>query len=95
MTNDPKRPVMIQIDMTPDGEFLASSGMPRATFGSRMLQIAITIAALAVLGAIAAFSLWLFAVLIPVAIGAGIVAYGIFRYRLWQAQRSGRFTNFR
>ena len=95
MINKSDKPVMIQIDMTPEGEFLSGAQMPQSALGNQVLRIALTVAGLAVLGAMAAFAFWILATLIPIAIGAGVIAYGIIRYRMWQAGRSGRFGNFR
>jgi hypothetical protein len=35
-------------------------------------------------------ALWLAMTLIPIAIGAGLVAYGVIRYRMWKAGVSFR-----
>ena len=68
------------IDMTPDGEF-ASSAPP---LSAQILRTAVLIAAIAGTVAVA---LWLALILIPVAVGAALVAYAAFRYRMWKLQR--------
>jgi Flp pilus assembly protein TadB len=74
-----------ELDMTPDGQFRTP---PRATWSQRVLRYAILIAVVAAGLAVAALALWFALILIPVAIGAGLVAYGLFRWRLWQARRN-------
>ena len=80
---------MVQLDMTPDGTFLSGSQIPQSGFGNKVLRVALLVAGLAVLGAMAAFAFWMLAILIPVAIGAGIIAYGMIRYRIWQIKKRG------
>ncbi len=84
--------VSIQIDMTPNGEFISPPGAP---IGNSVLKWTIVIAALAGAGVLAAIAFWLALTLIPIAIGAGLIGYGILRYRMWQAGRSGGFPPFR
>lgn len=84
----------IQIDMTPEGEFRAP---PPAPVSGRLLRAAVIVAALATLGAFAFLALWLAMILVPIAVCAGLVAYGLVRYRMWRAgvsfssQRGGGF----
>jgi len=73
------------IDMTPDGEFREPPGVPLST---RVLGIAILVAAIAGAVAVAALALYVALALIPVAIAAGVVAYLAYRYRLWRSRRS-------
>jgi hypothetical protein len=49
---------------------------------------AIVIAIIAGGLSLAAFALWLALLILPVAFGAAVVAYVVFRYRVWRAQRS-------
>lgn len=83
MQRDPlaSRPV---IDMTPDGQFRAPPPTPWAT---RILRYAIVVGVLAAGLAMAAFALWFALMLVPIAIGAALVAYAAFRWRLWKARR--------
>lgn len=71
-------------DMAPDGRFLDPPQMPLA---ARIFRTAVIVAVLAAGLAMAALALWFALILIPVAIGAALLAYGAFRWRLW---RSGR-----
>ena len=89
MINKRETPVMIQIDLTPDGEFLSGQTLPQSSFGNQVLRVALVVACLAIVGVMAAFAFWVFVTLIPIAIGAGVLAYGIIRYRMWQARRRG------
>ena len=70
--------------MTPDGRFVEP---PAASLATQLLRYALIVAVLAGGLAIAALALWFALVLIPVAIGAALVAYGAFRWRLWRLQR--------
>lgn len=72
------------IDMTPDGRFTAPEAPP---LSAQILRAAIVIAALAGTFALAALVLWFALMLIPVAIGAALIAYGAFRYRVWRLRR--------
>jgi hypothetical protein len=73
------------LEMTIDGEFVSP---PKAPISSRILMGAIVIAVLAGALSLAAFALWLALLILPVAIGAAIVAWVVFRYRIWRAQRA-------
>jgi hypothetical protein len=88
MEQQRKNTVIVELEMTPDGDFVTPPGSP---LGNKVLKIAIVLAAIAVAGVLASFAFWLALTLIPIAIGAALVAYGILRYRVWQAQRSGGF----
>lgn len=70
------------LDMNPDGSF---RDPPRAPLASRIALGAIVIAVLAGGIALAALAFWLAIILIPLAIGAGAVAYLAFRFQLWRA----------
>lgn len=72
------------LDMTPDGEFRTPPQMP---WSQRILRGAIVVAVLAAGLAVAALALWFALILIPVAVGAALVAYAAFRWRLWRAGR--------
>ena len=54
-------------------------------WSARILRYAIVVAVLAAGLAVAALMLWFALILIPVALGAGLIAYGAFRYRMWKA----------
>lgn len=74
-----------ELDMTINGEFVAP---PVAPVSSRILIWAILVAVIAGALSLAAFALWVALLILPVAFGAAVVAWGIFRYRMWRAQRS-------
>ncbi len=63
------------------GEFLRRSGAAggQPAMAVRVGVAAAAIAALSLIGAVAALLLWVVTVLLPVAIGAGLVAYAAFR----------------
>jgi hypothetical protein len=74
-----------ELDMTIEGEFVSP---PKAPVSSRILMWAIVVALIAGALSFAAFALWLALIILPVALGAAAVAYAMFRYRVWRAQRS-------
>ena len=83
------------LDMTLDGQFREPPVAPVAT---RVGRIAMLVAALAAAGAVGLLALWFALVLIPVALGAGLIAYGVLRYQQWRGQAPflrwhGRFGN--
>src|ERR1700733_8211009 len=73
-----------ELDMTINGEFVSP---PKAPISSRILMGAIVVAVLAGALSLAAFALWLALLVLPVAFGAAVVAWAMFRYRVWRAQR--------
>jgi hypothetical protein len=74
-----------ELDMTIDGQFVSP---PRVPISSRILMWAIVIAVLAGALALAALALWVALIILPVAFAAAVVAWAMFRYRVWRAQRS-------
>ena len=72
--------------MTVNGEFVSP---PAAPLTSRILMWAVVVALIAGALSFAAFALWLALIILPVALGAAAVAWGLFRYRVWRAQRAG------
>lgn len=101
MINEPKRAVVLEIDMTPDGQFAGpqagmSDGPVPVT--SRILRAAIVIGVLSIIAVLVALTLWVALALIPIAIGMGLVAYLALRFQLWRRGgpakfRSGRGSN--
>lgn len=81
----PRREIII--DINPDGTF---RDPPQAPLSARILRVAAMVAALAGVLALAAVALASLFVLIPLALGAGAVGYGAFRWRLWQQARGRR-----
>jgi hypothetical protein len=74
-----------ELDMTINGEFVTP---PRPPVGARIMVWAVLIAVIAGGLAIAAFALWFALMILPVALGAALVAWAMFRYRIWRAQRA-------
>ena len=74
-----------ELDMTLEGEFVSP---PAATISNRILMWAIIVAVMAGALCLAAFALWIALLILPVAVGAVVVAWGVFRYRLWREQKS-------
>lgn len=74
-----------ELDMTIDGEFVRPSRVP---ISSRILMWAVVIAIVAGALSLAAFALWVALLILPVAFGAAVVGWAVFRYRIWRAQRS-------
>ena len=74
-----------ELDMTVEGEFVSPRTPP---VSSRILMWAMVIAIVAGGLSLAAFALWLALLILPVAFGAAVVAYVLFRYRVWRAQHS-------
>jgi hypothetical protein len=82
-----------ELEMTINGEFVSP---PTAPITSRIFMWAIVIALLAGALSLAAFALWIALIILPVAFGAAVVAWAMFRYRVWRVQRSmGASQNIR
>jgi hypothetical protein len=74
-----------ELDMTIDGELVSLQKPPVA---SRVLIWAVLIAIIAGALSLAAFALWIALLILPVALGAAVIAWAMFRYRIWRAQRT-------
>ena len=74
--------------MTMDGEFVSPPTPPIST---KIMFWAIVIAVLAGALSLAALALWVALLMLPVAFGAALIGYIMFRYRMWRAV-SGRRT---
>ncbi len=72
------------LDMSPDGQFRDPAPAP---FAEKLFRTAVAVAVVGGMLAVAALALWFALFLIPVVFVAALVAYGLFRWRLW---RSGR-----
>jgi hypothetical protein len=70
------------LDMTPDGGFRDPHPAPLA---DRLFRGALIVAVIGAMLGIAALALWFALLLIPVILAAGLLAYGLFRWRLWRA----------
>lgn len=79
--------------MTVDGEFVSP---PTPPISARILLGALMVAVVAGAVVLAALALWVAFLILPVAIGAAAIAYAMYRYRVWQAEKSaGRQRNVR
>jgi len=76
-----------ELDMTVDGEFVSP---PAAPVASRVMIWAVLIAVAAGALSLAAFALWLALLILPIAVGAAIIAWAMMRYRIWRGQRLAR-----
>jgi hypothetical protein len=74
-----------ELEMTLDGEFVAP---PAAPIASRVFMWAVVVAVIAGALSVAAFALWIALLILPVAVGTAVVAWAMFRYRVWRAQHS-------
>ena len=82
-SNGPRR----DLDMTPDGQF---RGPAPGRLPERIFRAAIVVAIIAGGLGLAALAFWFALLLIPVAIGAGLLAWAALRWRIWREQRSFR-----
>jgi hypothetical protein len=73
------------LDMTTEGEFVSPARPPLST---RIMFWAIIVAVIAGGLSLAALALWVALIILPVALGAAVIAWAMFRYRVWRAQRS-------
>lgn len=73
------------LDINLRGEFVEP---PRPPIASRIMLWAIVVAVLAGALSIAAVALWLAMIILPVAVGAGVVAYGLYRFQAWRTGAS-------
>lgn len=81
------------LDMSPDGSFRTPprvGGGAKAPLSFKLLLGAVIVAVLAGAAAVAALALWVVSLLLPVAILAAAVAFGLFKYRQWRRRSTGR-----
>ncbi len=71
-----------ELEMTLEGEFVSPPTPPVST---RIMFWAIVVAVIAGAVTFAAAALWVALTILPIALGAAAIAYGLFRYRLWRA----------
>jgi hypothetical protein len=79
-----------QIDVLPDGSY-REVPVRGASLVTQVGRFALIVAVLAGLIALASLAFWLAISLIPIAIGAGLVAWAAFRFRVWQMSRGSSF----
>ncbi len=72
------------IDMTPDGRFIDP---PRTPLITQVFRIAVLVAVIAAGIALAALAMWFALMLIPVALAAGVIAWGAWRWQMWRLRR--------
>lgn len=72
------------IEMTPDGRFIDP---PRVPIAGRVFRSAIVVAVVAAAMAVAALLAWFALMLIPVALAAGVIAWGAWRWQMWRGRR--------
>lgn len=76
----------LEIDMGPDGSF-REVGKP--SLATRIFFWAVVVATVVGSIVVAALALWVALALIPLALGAAVIAYLAFRFQLWRA--GGRY----
>jgi hypothetical protein len=76
-----------EIEMTPDGHFVTP---PKPPFMTRLLVWAVLIAVITSALCLAAFALWLALLILPVALGAALVAWATWRFQVWRAGKAVR-----
>jgi hypothetical protein len=69
------------IEMTINGEF---RDQPSAPIATKIGNMALIVAVLATAGAMALLALWFALAMIPIALGAGLIAYGAMRFQRWR-----------
>jgi len=78
-----KRPPVLE--MTLEGDFVSQ---PKPPVSTRILFWAVVIAVLAGAVSLAALALWVAMIILPVAIGAAVIAWAVLRYKMWRAGAS-------
>jgi hypothetical protein len=81
-----------QIEMTPDGRFRDPPAVPLAT---RIARTAVAVAAVTGVFALLVLMLWFALALIPIALGAGLVAWAAIRFQLWRMRRAAASSSAR
>jgi hypothetical protein len=76
-----------ELDMTLEGTYRTP---PRPPLLTRILIWAVIVAVIAGALALAAFALWVALLVLPVAIGAAVIAWGIWRFQVWRATKLRR-----
>ena len=74
-----------ELEMRPDGSFVER---PSAPLAFRIFRIALIVALLAATAAAAVFLLGVALILVPMAIGAALIAWASFRFQMWRAGKS-------
>lgn len=74
-----------ELDMTLEGEFVEP---PQPPIAAKIMFWALIIAVVAGAISLAAFALVIALWLLPVAVGAAVIAWAVFRFQAWRAKRS-------
>jgi len=74
-----------EIEMTLDGQFREP---PPPSLFDRLMRTAIVVAVLSGFLAVVGLMVWFALLMIPVAIGAALVAWVIYRFQLWRVRHS-------
>lgn len=80
------------IEMTLQGEFVSPPEPPKPPIGARIMLWAIVAAVMALSALIVVLALWFVAMLLPVVLIAGVIAYLAFRYQAWRGGGTRSFT---
>ena len=72
------------IEMTLEGDIVSGPGRSRSPAGGTLIAWAVTGAVLALAVLIIAVALWFVAMLLPVILAAGAIAYLLARYNRWR-----------
>ncbi|HYZ33397.1 MAG TPA: hypothetical protein VE684_14095 [Crenalkalicoccus sp.] len=87
-----RRPPRV-LDMTPEGEFRDPAPMPAATWLDRALArvggVALLLAAIAGGFVVVALALLFLGLLLPIAVGAGLIAFGTLWWRMRRMRARG------
>jgi len=76
------------IDMTLEGDFVSPPPLSRPPIGARIMVWAVVVMVLAVTALIVALTFWFVLMILPLVLGAALVAYLALRYQLWRSGRS-------
>jgi hypothetical protein len=79
------------LDMLPDGSFRSQARAPAGVpLSFKLMVTAILVALVAGAIAVAALALWVFSMVLPVLVVAGVAAWATLRFRRWQLLRGAR-----
>lgn len=90
---DPNQMPRMHVYVAQDGKTIemdSDGSLRRGSLMNRIVFWAIVVAVVAGAALLAALAFWLAMFLIPIAVGAAIVAWALLRFRLWQAGRGFR-----
>jgi hypothetical protein len=73
-----------ELEMNLAGEFVSP---PKPPVSAHIMVWAVAIAAIGAAVSIAAFALWIALTILPFVLGAAAIAWAMFRFRIWQAQK--------